>query len=162
MPIGMSLSSAFGKRVFAILSGSLLLSLIGNYFHPDGLLLLPVSVKPGLSRNIPDHVIFISAGEAAREIALNRGIIVDIRTTEDYAASHPRNSVNLPYHEFGSAYNEAADELPRGMNIYILCEGRLCGMSERVALKLAEYGFRDVRVIKETFVEWKNMGFPVE
>ena len=162
MPIRTPLSSAIEKKVIVILFGSLLLSLIGNYFHPEGLKLLPVHAKPGLTRNIPDHFDFVSAEDAAREVSLGRGIIVDIRSAEEYGASHPQNSVNLPYHKLGSAYNEAADELPRGMNVFILCEGRQCGMSERVALKLAEYGLKNAAIIKQTFDEWKNLGFPVE
>ncbi len=162
MPSEIAGSSGFVKKMAVILIGSFCLAILVNYFHPDRLSLLPLREKPGLPGSFKNEFIYIDAADAVPEIRKGAAIIIDIRSREDFNAAHPLHAVNIPYHEFGSSYLDAADILPHDAALFLLCEGKLCGMSERVALKLAEYGYDNIRIIKENFSKWMESGLPVE
>lgn len=150
-------------RIIIILLISFLLTYLVSIFLPSSLpLFLPEGKRPGIVKNMENKINYIDARLAADEIARGNGILVDVRDTEEFMVLHSEGAINIPYHsESEDIYAELDVILPEGKKIYILCEGKLCEMSVRVAGRLEESGYQS-NIIRQDFDGWKRLKLPTE
>ena len=81
-------------------------------------------------------------------------LILDVRTTNEYAAGHVPSAVNVPHDQVAARLTELGDDLTRPVVVY--CEsGRRAGRAESVLL---EAGFTDVRHLEGDMKAWRASG----
>jgi cysteine synthase/rhodanese-related sulfurtransferase len=85
-------------------------------------------------------------------------LVVDIRTSGDYEASHIPGSANIPQEELG----RRLDELPEDRNAPIVTVCNIGKFSKYATLYLKSKGYRNVRSTKGGLNEWVRKGFAVE
>jgi phage shock protein E len=85
-------------------------------------------------------------------------LILDTRTSEEFAAGHVPGALNIPYTEVGERVAEIEPYRDRGVVVY--CEkGR---RAEVAAEALEAAGFEDVRLLEGHMSGWRASGHPVE
>lgn len=72
------------------------------------------------------------------EVLANGGIIIDVRTTGEYAGGHIRNSVNIPLAELGTRMSKFKKETP----IITCCASGMRSSSAKTMLE--SNGFKQV------------------
>lgn len=126
------------------------------------------------------------AGETPRELAgativaadrvkqlLDRGVpIVDTRVGNEFAESHIRGAINIPYKEHSLKapnFNAAQDnfdlaKLPQDKDkpIVFYCNSGECWKSYKASTVALRAGYRQVFWFRGGYPEWKKMGLPVE
>jgi phage shock protein E len=90
--------------------------------------------------------------------AADAPLILDTRTSEEFAAGHVPGAVNIPYTEVAERVAEIEPYRDRGVVVY--CEkGR---RAEVAAGALEAAGFDDVRLLEGHMSGWRASGHPVE
>ena len=153
-------------QMAAMILGSLALALVMNAFHPMG---LPLRLsksgvkRPGVPTWLWAQIRFTSARRALAEVwQSTNAILVDVRDSKDYDASHAAGAFSLPYRAFEASCTEFADRVPRERRVLLYCYGTDCGLSVRVASRLLQRGYRDVVVVERGFAAWQVAGLPIE
>ncbi len=101
--------------------------------------------------------------EDARALFNNgRAIFVDARPREEYEAGHVAGAFWLPFEAFAAGRPRVLDLLSAEVPLVIYCEGGDCHVSTQVAEMLADYGFRDLRVLTDGWPAWKTAQLPEE
>lgn len=87
---------------------------------------------------------------------LNQGkvTIVDVRTPEEFAGGHLRQSKNIPLAELGTRIGE----LDKARPVLVVCASG--ARASRAASQLRRAGFGDVHVLAGGFGEWQSQGLP--
>lgn len=87
------------------------------------------------------------------------GIIIDVRSSEEYSASHVRGAINLTIEDL----DQNLGRLPRGSAIVAYCNMRHRGQSrsELAAQRLEELGYH-CSVLDGGFPAWEDAGLPVD
>ncbi len=91
---------------------------------------------------------------------MNRGkgtVIVDVRTAEEFAAGHLRDSKNIPLADLAARIGELEKAKPR--SVVVVCQSG--ARSDRAARKLAAAGFDDVVSLDGGLAAWQAAGLPV-
>ena len=150
-------------RVIFIFIASIVFTIMVNAFIPSGLpLLLTDGRRPGIPAGAWNELRYTDARKAYEEVSDGNGILIDLRDEDDYDISHAAGAINLPYHDFEEASYDLAEEISTDRNLFILCNGKLCGMSVRVAKLLSDLGFENLTIIKQDYEDWKKSNLPVE
>lgn len=150
-------------RILIIFLVSVILTVIINQFHPVSLsLLLPEGKRPGIPKGEWNELRYIDAHSALEEVLKGNGVIIDVRDKQDFLKSHPAGAINLPYHESEDILTEVFEEVSPDKNLFILCQGTLCGISVRIARQLLDAGFKNVMIVKQNFEVWEKLHLPVE
>ncbi len=87
---------------------------------------------------------------------LNQGkvTIVDVRTPEEFAGGHLRQSKNIPLPDLGARIGE----LDKARAVLVVCASG--PRAARAAAQLRRAGFGDVHVLAGGFGEWQSQGLP--
>ncbi len=85
---------------------------------------------------------------------LNPATVSDVREVYEYVAGHAPTADNFPL----SQLVERVAEIPRGEDIYIICESG--GRSAQAAQWLADQGVTTINVLGGTSA-WRSAGLPV-
>jgi rhodanese-related sulfurtransferase len=112
-----------------------------------------------------------SAGEVKR--MLDSGVpVVDTRVGNEFAESHIRGSISVPYKEHSrkardfDAGQDSFDlaKLPadKGKPIVFYCNSGECWKSYKATTVAVRAGYRQVYWFRGGLPEWKNMGLPVD
>ena len=113
----------------------------------------------------------LSAGEVKR--MLDRGVpVVDTRVGNEFAESHIRGAINVPYKEHSrkardfDATQDSFDfaKLPadKGKPIVFYCNSGDCWKSYKATTVALRAGYREVYWFRGGLPEWKKMGLPVD
>ncbi len=95
-----------------------------------------------------------------------RLVIIDTRTGSSYREEHIKGAINLYYNPAGDPVERgmAFTALPADRPLVIYCdcidESDSSIMAEE--LKYQRYDIEDVRVLKQGFMRWKELGYPTE
>ncbi len=150
-------------RVCTILAFTILATILIGEYHRHGLdLIVAKGQPPGMPRGIQSEVEFIDLPGVIEDVLSVDVLLIDMRDEAAFSIWHPKNSINIPYHDFEDTFNRFSANLGADTKIYILCEGILCGMSLRAASGIMRAGFTNVYILKETAEGWKRRGFPVD
>ena len=86
------------------------------------------------------------------------GILIDVRTPEEYAEGHLPNAINIDVKDEGFA--EKIDEIKKNKNIYLYCK---TGKRSVKAATIADtLGFKNIYNLDGGFMSWKEAGEKVE
>lgn len=97
------------------------------------------------------------AGAHAR-VAGSAGVVFDARVPEQYEAGHLPGARNLPVGEADQALVAFASLLTFETPILVYCGGADCGDALELAMKLREYGFKDLTLYPGGLAEWTEYG----
>jgi len=149
-------------RAAAIAAIGAVLGLASNALHPMGLpLLLRRVPRPTVPEWVWRRVPHIDAAEGHRRWEARSAIVIDARSSKDYAEGHLPRSLSLPYWEYSAAYPKLAGQLPRNAPILIYCYGSSCGLSMRLAKRLLGEGYQDLTVLGGGIAAWEKAGYPL-
>ncbi len=84
---------------------------------------------------------------------IKKGILVDVRTPEEYAAGHIDNALNINW--FDSDFSDRIRDLEKNKTIYVYCKKG--GRSAKAARLLDSLGFKSVVDLKGGYDAWKAM-----
>jgi rhodanese-related sulfurtransferase len=109
-----------------------------------------VLAAPGEPIKAPELAARIEAGKAP--------VILDVRSTDEFAKGHIPGAVNVPF-------NKLADELaglklPTSDEIVVHCEHG--GRAAKAEAVLREAGYTNARDLTGHMDEWRSGGFPVK
>jgi rhodanese-related sulfurtransferase len=85
-------------------------------------------------------------------------VLLDVRSTEDYARGHVPGAAHLPYRKMTESRLAA---YPAATVFVVYCAGPHCNGAHRAALRLAQLG-RSVKLMIGGMTGWLDEGFDVE
>ncbi|MCL2640319.1 MAG: rhodanese-like domain-containing protein [Phycisphaerales bacterium] len=85
----------------------------------------------------------------------NGCFIVDARLAPDHLAEHIPGSVSLPVNATEKEIETFSLAVPRRTPIVVYCQSSGCPYAQKVAEKLKERGYKEVRVSKIGWLEWQ-------
>jgi len=112
---------------------------IGSYFHAR------------------DALEAVSREELARRLKHGLVTVLDVRPSDEYAAGHLPNAINIPLRDLKRRLREMA----KSREVVAYCRGPYCVLAFEAVALLRDRGFR-VRRLEDGFPEWKAAGLPVE
>jgi rhodanese-related sulfurtransferase len=89
-------------------------------------------------------------------------VFLDAREPVDYAVGHIATAFNLPAANFEQYFPEVAQMLTFESPIVVYCNGEECELSHRLADKLHEQGYTNIRLLHNGWTVWQNAGLPSE
>ena len=158
--------SGLVKEVFLILFISICVSIIVNYFHPDGLKLTS-PYKPEVIEKITQSS---EVSEWPAPLDINKAaflhddplyLFVDARSEADYRVCHIKDAVNLPEHHFEQCLDEFMNKTDIQKSIITYCSSIDCPLAEHLAEKLFYMGFEKVYHLIGGLDTWQEKGLPV-
>ena len=88
-------------------------------------------------------------------------LFFDTRHEIDYVQGHIQGAYNLPL-ELLKEKPGVVSSLNKDVQLVVYCGGEECDLSTDVGMKLAEMGFRNVRIFLAGWLEWKRLELPLE
>jgi rhodanese-related sulfurtransferase len=140
----------------AILAVAGALGLIFNALSPRG-----IAITRALTLRELDPR-YLTAEETRGRFDAGQTIFLDVRRAKLFAAGRVAGALNLPAEEFTQRFPEFAPMLPRETEILVYCDSRHCELSRQVADRLAQLGYRSIRIFYHGWDEWQRRGWPVE
>jgi rhodanese-related sulfurtransferase len=115
--------------------------------------------------NVPDNneqIIEDISNEASYQMILENKnnsnfIILDIRTTEEFADGHIEDAVNIDF--YSSTFNDELDKLDKTKTYLVYC--RTANRSGQAMPMMKELGFEEVYNMLGGIVEWENNNYPI-
>ncbi|MBI5031892.1 MAG: metalloregulator ArsR/SmtB family transcription factor [Chloroflexi bacterium] len=98
----------------------------------------------------------VSIDDLRARMEKGTAVLLDVRPSAEYAASHLPSAVSIPLEELERRLNE----LPRRRTIIAYCRGPYCVLADQAAEKLKRKGFRVAR-LEEGVHEWQQAGYPL-
>lgn len=82
------------------------------------------------------------------------GILIDVRTPEEYAEGHLPNAINIDVKD--DSFPEKVNEINKNKNIYLYCK---TGKRSARAVAIADtLGFKNIYNLNGGFISWKEAG----
>jgi rhodanese-related sulfurtransferase/DNA-binding transcriptional ArsR family regulator len=145
-----------GVRVFYRLSGDDVVDLLGALrISAERHSAEVENILSGFFRD-SDDMEPVSREELLRRAKDGMVTVLDVRPTDEYAAGHLHDAVNIQPSELG----KRLQEIPKDHQIIAYCRGAYCVLSFEVVAELRKKGF-NVRRLEEGYPEWKAAGLPV-
>lgn len=86
------------------------------------------------------------------------GVLIDVRTPEEYAEGHLPNAINIDVED--DSFAEKMDEINKNKNVYLYCR---TGKRSARAVAIADtLGFKSIHNLDGGFIGWKEAGKAVE
>ena len=152
-----------------VIAALLALSVKANAISWDELISRPLNFFRGFSSSASQPAAPARAGEQAA-VPLNippaeakvyleteKPVLIDIRTTDEYAAGHLAASVQMDY--YAPAFKDKLSKLDKSAKYLIYCRS---GKRSAAALKMMQdLGFSDIHDIAGGITAWQAAGLPV-
>mgnify|MGYP001822729083 CR=1 FL=1 len=108
-------------------------------------------VQDGIASNI-------SPEKFQKLIVSNKGLIIDVRTPEEYQTGSIPGSENIDFK--GEKFQADIDSLDRGTPVYLYCRsGRRSGITMTM---MQEMGFTEIYNLNGGILAWSEEGLPVQ
>jgi rhodanese-related sulfurtransferase len=101
-------------------------------------------------------VVFLAG--ARERVEASASVVFDARDAELYAAGHLPRARNLPVGDVDRRIGAYADLLTPQTPILVYCGGSDCGDALELAVKLREFGFKDLTLYPGGYAEWTQYG----
>lgn len=111
------------------------------------------SVDSGLS-DLNDDILFIAEDVSAEKFKIlidqNDGVILDVRTSAEYASGHIEKSINLDY--YNAEFKNELKKLDKTKAVYVYCKsGGRSGNTKKI---LTTLGFETIYNLKGGYSKW--------
>ena len=110
----------------------------------------------GQTPNTHPSMIDLSTSEFV-EMIKNDGILIDVRTLEEFEEAHLENAIQMDY--YSDAFEKVAMDLPKEKAVYVYC--RSGSRSASAAEIFLEQGHTKVYNLIGGITEWQYAGLPV-
>lgn len=124
------------------------------------LVLLPVSAFAAESPAHVDGATTVTADEAY-ELFEQNVVFVDVRKPSDYDSGRIPGAVHLDV-KTAFTRESLAEVVQPSDPVVIYCNGFSCMRSSKATAMAVEWGFSNVKYLREGFPSWDEAGFPVE
>jgi len=111
---------------------------------------------------LQEPIVFVTLDRACRFVEGKEGMILDVRTPEEYAEGHIAGAHLLFFYNMNEYYPKLEAQLKESPAILTYCGNIECEDSGFLANELFNLGHVPVLVYKGGFEEWKSSGLPVE
>lgn len=155
------------KAIVALISKSVLIAvtlasigLIGNLVSNDPLPFIYQSPENISLAGV--NVPLIDEREAFRLFNDPNTTFIDSRKYADYVRSHIKGAIFLPPEDIESRFQPVEPMIPQDGRIVLYCYGPECDMAEKVAMFLAQLGYRQMMIMTAGFPKWEKAKYPVE
>lgn len=112
-----------------------------------------IQTKPGDC----DFPVNLKPAEAKRFIETQKPVIIDVRTSEEYASGHIANALNIDF--YAPDFQEKIEKLDRNTKYLVYCKS---GKRSAKTLELmAKLGFKHRHQIEGGITAWIDAGFPI-
>jgi rhodanese-related sulfurtransferase len=101
----------------------------------------------------------LTAAAFAQQMQEEPGVLLDVRTIDEYQEGHLKGAQQLDYYETAS-FSAALDGMDRDKTYYIYC--RSGGRSSNTLLLMQEKGFKKVYDLDGGILAWRKAQLPVE
>lgn len=118
-----------------------------------------------------DGAITVTA-EQVKDLQAKGAVVVDSRVANEYADSHIKGAINIPYKEKSAKaldFDPGQDswdiaKLPADKNtvIVIYCNAGECWKSYKASKMAIKAGYKRIHWFRGGYPEWKAKGYPVE
>ena len=101
--------------------------------------------------------------DQARDLwSAGAALFLDARAAADYAGGHIAHAFNLPAEAFEEHFPKVAPNLVPDAALVIYCDGPECDLSHRLADKLKQLDFQNIRILTNGWTLWTNASLPIE
>ena len=102
----------------------------------------------------------IDADTAYQLVTGGQAVLIDCRSTAEFARGHVAGAISLPAEELRLGYMEQR-HLASAPTVIAYCDAA-CARSNKVAQHIMEAGFADVRILEGGMEAWVERGYPAE
>ena len=99
----------------------------------------------------------LSPLQATQKINHGKTVIVDVRDSEAFAASHIRDAINIPLKDLSSRIGELAKH--KAKTVIVVCQSG--AQSSRATTQLNREGFEQAYSLEGGLAAWQAQGLPV-
>ena len=103
----------------------------------------------------------ISFEEARQAFISKNGVFLDARPTNEYRAGHIQEARNIPVDAFDRHFGKATADLSLDSVLITYCDGEACTLSIKLAKKLKEMGYENVKILVNGWSLWKKHDLPL-
>jgi rhodanese-related sulfurtransferase len=98
-----------------------------------------------------------SALQVTQLIKRGKTTVIDVRSTEEFAAGHLRDAKNIPLADLAARIGEL--EKSKARSVVVVCQGG--ARADKAVRQLAAAGFEDVVSLDGGLAAWQAAGLPV-
>lgn len=117
------------------------------------------AADPGVAQNHFESLLSLETDCWDVHVAIEGGepgfVLLDVRSSESFAAGHIPTAINLPHRRINERNLE---QYPHDALFVVYCDGPHCNGADRAALRLARLG-RPVKKMIGGVTGWKDEGF---
>lgn len=124
----------------------------------SGRLAVSAPVERGDTAALPQPVLLAEV----RDLLAGGALAIDAREEGLYGDGHLPGARILPLGALDDRLEAFRQAVPAERTLVVYCNGYGCPDSFDLAQRLAEAGYRDLRVFEGGFPEWRDAGLPVE
>ncbi len=96
--------------------------------------------------------------EFKQKLDNEKGIILDVRTAEEFSEGHIPNAINIDFYQ-DDIFASELGKLDKQKSVFVYC--RSGGRSQKSAEILSTLGFEKVYNLADGITDWKENGFEV-
>ena len=98
----------------------------------------------------------VSRAELARRIKADAVVVLDVRPTDEFAAGHLPQAINIPL----KTLKRRLHDIPKGREVVAYCRGAYCVLAFKAVSLLRKHGYA-ARRLEDGYPEWQSAGLPV-
>jgi rhodanese-related sulfurtransferase len=148
------------RETILILIISFAAGLVFNWFRPDRLSLVSDWTVEGQLKARFGEKAVISFEEARQAFISKNGVFLDARPANEFQAGHIQGARNIPVDAFDRHFGKATADLSLDSVLITYCDGEACTLSIKLAKKLKEMGYENIRILVNGWSLWRKHHLP--
>jgi rhodanese-related sulfurtransferase len=154
-----TLESSMARHRIAVEAGLLAslvssTAIVGQWISPDSLLHQPAAAEAVRREGLGSLLPKVALGNLAAALAAPSARLIDARYAEDAAQGMIPGATNLPPDMDAAAFAARIGAWDRRAPVVVYCLSPACPFSARVAARLQDAGFTDIRLFPGGWQEW--------
>ena len=137
-----------------ILAVVFVVSVMYNLLTPDGLLNPGDKAVEEMQMAYAGSFIPKISQKAMADIVGSDTLIIDCRYKRDYDFDHLDRAINIEANTPTELISEIMGKYPKDTDIVVYCQSEGCPFAKKIALKLKEISYENIRIFKGGYNEW--------